>query len=331
MSIHGPERLDHFMARANAAYYARKDPFADFMTSPEISQVFGELLGGWSAVMWGAMGRPASVMLVECGPGRGSLMADALRMIGQVAPDFRAALAVHLVETSPRLRAAQMQKIPDAVWHDRVEDLPDGPMILLANEFLDALPIRQFVRRGAGWNERFVHEGALQEISSTETLNREAGEGEVIEICPAAEEFTAWLAEHLKKQAGAALIVDYGPARSAPGESLQALRKGAPVDPLQDPGEADLTAHVDFQALVEAARTHGILAYGPRPQGRFLTDLGLFPRTHQLARRVEEPKQAMALLDSASRLAEPTRMGELFKGVAMCSPFVSQIPPGFEG
>ena len=141
------ERLDHFMARANAAYYATHDPFADFTTSPEISQVFGEILGLWAAVIWDLVGRPDPVLLVEAGPGRGTSMADALRAIARVAPAFRSALRVHLVETSPRLRAIQAERLPDAVWHDGLDTLPHAPMLLLANEFLDALPIRQFVRR----------------------------------------------------------------------------------------------------------------------------------------------------------------------------------------
>ena len=144
------------MGRANAAYYATHDPFADFTTAPEISQAFGEVLGLWAAVMWRQLGSCSPVSFVEFGPGRGTLMADALRAIGQAAPDFRAALTVHLIETSPRLRAVQRQNVGDAVWHDTLDSVPDGPLICLGNEFLDALPIRQFVRRGGGWAERFV-------------------------------------------------------------------------------------------------------------------------------------------------------------------------------
>src|ERR1700710_658496 len=153
------ERLDRFMARANAIYYAVHDPFADFTTSPEISQVFGEIIGLWAAVTWQLLGRPSPVSLVEAGPGRGTLMADARRAISRAAPDFAAALAVHLIETSPRLRAAQAARLADAGCHDDLAPGPDQPMILLANEFLDALPIRQFVRRGTGWTERFVAAG----------------------------------------------------------------------------------------------------------------------------------------------------------------------------
>ncbi len=152
------------MARANAAYYATHDPFADFTTSPEISQVFGEILGLWAAVSWQLLGSPDPVLLVEAGPGRGTLMADALRAVSKVAPAFRAALRLHLVETSPRLRAEQARRLPDATWHDALDDVPRGPMLLLANEFLDALPIRQFIRRAGGWAERFVGpEGGVEQ------------------------------------------------------------------------------------------------------------------------------------------------------------------------
>jgi SAM-dependent MidA family methyltransferase len=159
------QRLDAFMARANAAYYARPGAIGgDFTTAPEISQAFGEVLGAWCAVMWERMGRPDPVILCECGPGRGTLMADALRALGAVAPDFRAALRLHLVETSPALRAAQRRALGEAVWHEDVASLPEGPMLLLANEFLDALPIRQFVWREGAWRERFVEAGAFVEI-----------------------------------------------------------------------------------------------------------------------------------------------------------------------
>ena len=157
------ERLDRFMARANAAYYATHDPFADFTTAPEISQVFGEILGLWAAVMWDHIGWPDPVLLVEAGPGRGTLMVDALRAIKEVAPAFRSALQLHLIETSSRLRASQAARLPGAVWHDGLGTLPDAPMLLLANEFLDALPIRQFVRRGEVWMERFVEDGRFVE------------------------------------------------------------------------------------------------------------------------------------------------------------------------
>jgi SAM-dependent MidA family methyltransferase len=180
-----PERLDRFMARANAAYYATHDPFADFTTSPEISQVFGEIIGLWAAIAWQALGSPSPVLLVEAGPGRGTLMADALRAVRKVAPGFAAALQIHLVETSPRLRVAQAARVPRATWHDSLETVPAAPMILLANEFLDALPIRQFVRRGEGWTERFVADGAWIEAPADAAAvphGRDVAEGKVVEV-----------------------------------------------------------------------------------------------------------------------------------------------------
>ena len=173
------ERLDSFMARANAAYYANNDPFADFTTAPEIAQMFGELLGAWAAVVWQAMGAPDPVLLVEAGPGRGTLMADALRAVARVAPAFRAACRVHFVEISARLAAVQARVVPDAVWHGALADVPAGPAIVLANEFLDALPIRQFERRGGAWFERHVQEGRFVLVPSVR--QGEAPEGAVAE------------------------------------------------------------------------------------------------------------------------------------------------------
>lgn len=323
------ERLDHFMARAAAAYYAARDPFQDFVTSPEISQAFGECLGLWAAVTWQAMGRPDPVLLVECGPGRGSLMADALRAIAEIMPDFRAALQVQLVETSPRLREAQAAKLGavGATWHADVATLPEAPMILLANEFLDALPIRQFIRRGASWCERFVMNGAFIEQPSDVGLGHDAPEGAVHEVNEAAQHFAAWLGLRLARHGGAALLIDYGPAESSFGDSLQAMRAGQSVDPLSAPGEVDITAHVDFAAFAAAARAAGAVAHGPLPQGVFLQRLGFMTRAAMLARL--DPTRAQAQLAAAHRLTAPEAMGRLFKALALCDSSLP-IPAGFE-
>lgn len=321
------ERLDTFMGRVNAAYYATHDPFQDFTTSPEITQVFGEILGLWAAVAWQQMGCPNPVLLVELGPGRGTLMRDARRAIAQTVPAFAAAACLHLVETSPRLRAAQATLLPDAIWHDAVDTLPQGPMILLANEFLDALPIRQFVRRGQGWTERHVQDGAFVEQPATAPPEHQAMEGEVQEINEPAQAIAAWAAHRVTRQGGVALFLDYGPARSAPGDSLQALRAARPADPLAQPGAADLTAHVDFQAFAAAAPGPAQV-HGPLQQGRFLAALGLFQRSGRLA-RTQPPARAAALMQAAQRLAEPDRMGGLFKALALCQPGLP-TPPGFE-
>ncbi len=359
------------MARANAAYYANYDPFADFTTSPEITQVFGEVLGLWAAVTWEAMARPNPVLLVECGPGRGTLMADALRAVAQTAPGFRAALRVHLVETSPRLRAAQAAALPDGMaWHDDLTSIPAGPMLLLANEFLDALPIRQFVRRNSAWMERFVKDGSFLEApvkDSTSPLplppgegrgegNRKdkpqpftaafmdqvgpaprgfphpnplpegEGEGAILELCEPAQSIAADIAKRVARDGGAALFLDYGPEHSATGDSLQALQNGKPADPLAAPGEADLTAHVDFAALARAAS--GARTHGPVPQGLFLARLGLFQRSGRLA-RTQPPAKAASLMQAAQRLAEPDRMGRLFKALCIAHPDLP-TPAGFE-
>lgn len=317
------ERLDAFMARANAAYYARPDPLGGFTTAPEISQVFGELLGAWAAMAWQAMGAPADAILAEAGPGRGTLMADALRVLRRASPGLAA--TVHLVETSPSLRARQASVVADAVWHDRLEDVPDAPLVLLANEFLDALPIRQCVRRGAGWVERHVAAAAFVELPCAPPPTVAAGDGEVVEWSDAARAMVRGLAARIVAQGGVALIVDYGPEQSAPGDSLQALRDGQPADPLVDPGTADLTAHVDFQALAEVARGAGAAVQGPVPQGVFLTRLGLLERSRALA-RPQPPARAGALMQAAQRLAEPHLMGRLFKAMAVCHPGLPPLP-----
>ncbi len=351
------ERLDAFMARANAAYYATHDPFADFTTSPEISQVFGELLGLWAAVAWTIVGRPRRALLVEAGPGRGTLMADALRAVERAAPEFRAAVSVHLIETSPRLRALQAARLSGAVWHDGLATLPEGPLLLLANEFLDALPIRQFVRRGSRWAERYVMEDQSRSAGAVETRSGQSegfptryrwherelpdppsftlSEGECgnklplfVENCEAARRFVADLSARLARHPGAALVLDYGAERSRAGDSLQAIAEGRPANPLSPPGTADLTAHVDFATLAATVRDSGAIAHGPIPQGLFLTRLGLFQRTGRLAEG-QPPMRAAALVDAAQRLAEPYRMGRLFKAMAISSPGTALLP-GFE-
>lgn len=325
------ERLDAFMARANAAYYAKHDPFADFTTAPEITQVFGEMLGLWAAVVWQSLGAPDPVLLVEAGPGRGTLMVDALRAIERAMPAFRAALRLHLIESSPRLREQQAKMLPDAQWHTGLATVPPAPLILLANEFLDALPIRQFVRRGDAWAERFVADGRFVEVASSAPPRPNGGgtfgvpDGAILEYNASSRDFVGAVAQRLVTHPGAALFLDYGPAVSAPGDSLQALRAGQPTDPLGPLGEADLTAHVDFAALADTARVAGATVHGPLPQGVFLTRLGLFQRTGVLARR-QAPARAAAMIDAASRLAEPDRMGRLFKALALSSPLTKALP-----
>jgi len=348
IAVGGPLTVAQYMAEAlghpRHGYYIRQDPLGaagDFTTAPEISQVFGELIGLWCADLWQRMGAPDPVLLVELGPGRGTLMQDALRAAGRAAPGFRAALRLHLVETSPVLRAAQAARLADAnpAWLDRLADLPDGPALVVANEFFDALPIRQWRRGAKGWHERLVGwdetAGRLRwELSGRAdpglALIPEsvwgAPEGSIAEACPAGLSHAALLARRLAQQGGAALIVDYGPARSAPGDSFQAIRRHAFADPLEAPGEADLTAHVDFQALAEAATQAGAAAHGPVPQGAFLEALGLQARATQL--KTASPTRAAEIDTAVERLAGPQQMGTLFKALGLTAPGLG-TPAGF--
>ncbi|OWJ62691.1 methyltransferase [Inquilinus limosus] len=325
-------------------YYIKQNPLGaagDFTTAPEISQVFGELVGLWCADLWQRMGAPDPVLLVELGPGRGTLMQDALRAIGRAAPGFRAALRLHLVETSPALRAAQAARLADAspIWLDRLADLPDGPALVIANEFFDALPIRQWQRGAKGWHERLVGwddaAGRLRwELSSRADPGlalipasvRDMPEGSIAEACPAGLSHAGFLGQRLARQGGAALVVDYGPAESGPGDSFQAVRRHAFADPLEAPGEADLTAHVDFQALAKAAVEAGAEAHGPVTQGAFLEALGLRPRAAQLKQAA--PARAAEIDAAVERLAGAEQMGTLFKALALTAPGLG-APAGF--
>ncbi|MCB8880029.1 SAM-dependent methyltransferase [Acidisoma cellulosilytica] len=315
------------MGRANAAYYANHDPFGDFTTAPEISQIFGELIGAWAAVVWGLMGSPAAVILAEAGPGRGTLMADARRLTARVAPDFHTACQVHFIETSPRLRAEQAKRVPDAAWHDDLSSLPDGPLILVGNEFLDALPIRQFRISDGQWFERHVRGTAFLDIAcpSPPALPAdEADEQGILEQNEPAERFVAALGHRIASQGGVALLIDYGSAQN-PGDSLQAIRGKRMAPPLEQAGEADLTALVDFGAVARAARRGGADVQGPVTQGAFLTALGLVPRAIKLAAGRPET-EAAGIMAAARRLAEPTAMGRLFKAIAVTAPGFPPLP-----
>ncbi|WPB83026.1 class I SAM-dependent methyltransferase [Sediminicoccus rosea] len=322
------ERLDAFMARAAAAYYAGGEGIGrDFTTAPEMSQAFGECLGLWAAVTWQAMGAPGRVVLAELGPGRGTLMADALRAVDQMVPEFGRALALHLVETSPALRAAQAAKLGPRVagWHAAVDGLPPGPAIILANEFFDALPIRQFIRRAEGWRERYVLGGAFVEQPCDHM--EPAPDGSIREVGEAARDVALALGARLAAQGGALLALDYGPAESGLGDTLQALRDNAACDPLSEPGTADITAHVDFAALAAAGRAAGAAAHGPLPMGVFLQRLGLMARSAMLAQSA--PRQAGTILAAAQRLVAPEGMGRLFKALVLAHPALP-TPTGFE-
>jgi NADH dehydrogenase [ubiquinone] 1 alpha subcomplex assembly factor 7 len=327
------ERLDQFMARANAIYYASHDPFADFTTAPEVSQVFGELLGLWAAISWDMLGRPDPVLLIEAGPGRGTLMADAMRAVGRAQPDFAAAAQVHLIETSPRLRAAQATHLKQSTWHRALAEVPDAPMILLANEFLDALPIRQFVRRGTGWTERYVAEGTWVEepveppvLPATPPFS----EGQIVEVNEPARAFVGAIAGRLLRHRGVALCIDYGSHASGSGGSLQAIAAGNRADPLAPPGTADLTAHVDFADLAHTARIGGAAVQGPVTQRHLLLQLGIRERTERLAVGATAA-EAEALHGGLARLTAPDQMGTLFRAIALTSSNCPQLPGFSDG
>lgn len=343
----GPLPLDTFMGEAVTAYYAGGDAFGaagDFTTAPEICQVFGELIGLWAAIVWQSLGSPASVRLVELGPGRGTLMADALRAAAAV-PAFIAAADIHLVETSPSLRLAQRAALADrpVTWHDDIATLPDGPAIIIANEFFDALPILQMERTPDGWHQRtvdwdrdtagfvFATGPAVpeDEIAALGPAFADAPPGSLAERCPVGEHIAAALAARLADQGGAALLIDYGYAESAPGDSLQALRKHTFASPLETPGAVDLTAHVDFGRLCSAAREKGAATFGPVGQGRFLASLGVEQRASTLMKKAS-PEQAFHISSGVHRLIHPSEMGTLFKVAVIAHPALAPAP-GFEG
>ncbi|WP_420137907.1 class I SAM-dependent methyltransferase [Sphingomonas sp.] len=323
----GPISIERFMAAANAHYYATRPAIGaagDFITAPEISQMFGEMIGLALADLWQRAGRPAETVLVELGPGRGTLAADMLRAmkVAGLVPQL------HLVETSPLLRAMQAERLPDAVWHDGIETLPCGkPLLIVANEFFDALPIRQFIRAGSGWHERLVQlrgtnfepvVGPLATSASPPVGTSEATDGTILESNPSARGLIAALTRRLAEQGGALLAIDYGYHDGAFGDTLQAVQDHRFADPFQEPGTRDLTAHVDFSALARSAREAGGTVWGPAEQGQWLIALGLSNRAAMLARRA--PDQADAIGQAYRRLTHPDAMGELFKVMAVTAP-----------
>ncbi len=342
----GPITVERYMALALAhpefGYYMNRDPFGasgDFTTAPEISQMFGELLGLWAAEVWASMGSPDPVRLVEIGPGRGTLMSDALRA-ARIVPEFRAALDVWLVEVSPTLAAMQHELLLDSgvavAWAQKLGEIPAGPAIVLANEFLDALPVRQFVRVGGQWRERTVRlngEGALAfdvAAKPEPDIKGNAPNGEILEVNPSGHRFIFELGARLVKEGGAALLVDYGHSVTGLGDTLQALRAHRYVDPLAAPGDCDLTAHVDFAAMARSASATGAAVYGPIDQGDFLRAIGIDLRTKALADRADA-ERAEELRHTRNRLVGKGKgeMGALFKAMAVTNRGLPP-PPGFQ-
>jgi len=350
----GPISLETYMNFAmlhpRHGYYATKAPLGatgDFTTAPEISQIFGELVGLWAAAVWRSMGAPKPFILAELGPGRGSLMADALRATRTV-PDFHDAADLRLVEASGPLRQSQRAALAAfplrPVWHRMVGELPSGPAIIIANEFFDCLPIRHFVRGKDGWHEKLVgldDSGNFRfglapdpEPSLTGTNGLGQRRGEILEVGFAASQLMSGIAARLTTQGGALIVVDYGYDAPPLSETLQAIKQHRFTDPLRDPGEADLTAHVNFSSLAEAAHAAGAKVYGPVPQGEWLARLGVHARAAALKQRANDRQRAeiesavFRLAGGCAVEAPATSMARLFKALAVTAPGLAP-PPGF--
>ncbi len=348
----GPLSVADYMSLAldhpDFGYYRTQDPFGaagDFITAPDISQVFGELLGLWLATAWVEAGRPSPCRLVELGPGRGQLMADLLRAAAGVE-GFLAGADIHMVESSERLRAVQRQALPDhhIVWHDRIETVPEGPLFLIGNEFLDALPAHQLIRTESGWAERLVSveddgslgfstgaapTGLLRLIAESAWGNsEELNVGDIAEVSPARDALAEVLGHRLASHGGVALLVDYGAWVDHPtGDTLQAVHNHQAVDPLCKPGLTDLTTQIDFQSLGKAGARGGASVFGPVPQGTFLRGLGIEPRMAALLKNADD-EQRLALRGALFRLTDASAMGEVFKVMVLASPR-GPLPPGF--
>jgi len=336
----GPISVATYMAEAlgneKHGYYMKKDPFGqqgDFTTAPEISQMFGEIIGLWQATSWLNMGRPDKIHLIELGPGRGTLMQDALRAM-KIIPGLLAATRIHLVEMSPILRKMQQKSLgdyPAPEWHSRIGDIlrhaRGEPILVIANEFFDALPVRQFQKTDNGWHERLVSlDGRdrlalrLAPMPAPEQVIpgalQRAAPGSIVEICHAGEHIMAEIAEHIGQFGGAALIIDYGYGQQDCGDSLQAVKNHKYTDILQDPGDADLTAHVNFQRLREIATTYNTRTYGPTGQGSFLNAMGIRQRADALGKEASA-SQREDIRTALHRLTHEDEMGRLFKVMAV--------------
>jgi NADH dehydrogenase [ubiquinone] 1 alpha subcomplex assembly factor 7 len=348
----GPMPVAQFMTlcllHPQYGYYVTRDPIGakgDFVTAPEISQMFGELIGLWAAAIWRLMGSPSNVRLIELGPGRGTMMLDSLRALHTV-PEFRKAIVLHLVEISPKLEERQRQALAGVdvqmQWHASLTDVPEGPSIILANEFFDALPVHQAVMCVDGWHERVVKiadNGALQFSHARDPIPlfdqmlpnhlRNAQIGAIFEW--RADAVALELGRRVVHSKGAALVIDYGHAKSAPGDTLQAVGRHDFVNPLREPGNVDLTAHVDFQAVGQAAESLGARVFGPIKQSELLHRLGIETRAEALKKGAPLGKNA-EINSALARLTteEGTGMGGLFKALVIAAPQIGE-PPAFEG
>ena len=345
IATEGPISVERYMRlclqHPSHGYYITRETIGrggDFITAPEVDQMFGELIGLWAAEVWRGMGAPHALRLVELGPGRGTLMADALRAT-RIVPGFHDAIRVDLVETSPRLEAEQRARLDGAArhlaWHRTIEDLPGGPAIILANEFFDALPVRHYWRGPNGWHERLVGlspDGALTFGAAREPIEvggETGAPGQILEVGHSARQAMASLAGRVAELGGALLVCDYGQAATSLGETLQAMRGHAYADVLRDPGAADLTAHVDFAALSRTAAAAGAAAHGPVEQGVFLGRLGIAARAARLKARADAAQVSSIDAALARFTAPDSSMATLFKVLAV-TPRGVPPPPGFE-
>ena len=337
ISALGPIPVSEYMALClfdpRDGYYTTREPFGvegDFTTAPEISQMFGELIAVWLYEAWRTLGQPTPATVAEIGPGRGTLMKDMLRTFSQLDPAFVKSVSFAMVETSPRLAEIQKKTLagspatPD--WHETVATLPQAPLLIVGNELFDAIPIRQYVRTDSGWRERMIgldDNDRLAFFAGAASLDPsllpdgadDAPHGAIVELSPARSALMASIAERIAGHGGCGLFIDYGYLRPGVGDTLQALSRHRPEEVLASPGEADLTAHVDFCALAAAARAHGLDAH-TATQGNFLLDLGLLERAGQLGARADAPLREK-ISGEVERLAGPQAMGELFKVLAI--------------
>jgi NADH dehydrogenase [ubiquinone] 1 alpha subcomplex assembly factor 7 len=339
--------MDLCLSHPVHGYYTTHDPLGregDFITAPEVSQVFGELLGLWAASTWHQMGQPENVRLVELGPGRGTMMLDALRAM-QVVPAFRAAVVLHMIEINPTLQQRQQQALAavdiPVMWHQNFDEVPDGPVIVLANELFDALPVNQAIKQFNGWYERVVEIDADSKLvfgiandliplfdQLVPARMRDAPIGASYEW--RADNLPLSLSRRLVLQGGAALVIDYGHVESGAGDTLQAVGRHAFVNPLEAPGEVDLTAHVDFQAFALTAESMGAYVTGPIEQARFLRNLGIEKRAASL-KALASPEKAAEIDSAIKRLLGEgrTEMGAMFKVIGIGHPALGALP-GFE-
>lgn len=320
---YGPMDIGQFMAlclgHPEHGYYMKQDPFGsvgDFTTAPEVSQMFGEMIGAWVCDLWIQMGQPEKLTLLECGPGRGTLMSDLMRVTAR-APHFKDACAVHLLEISPFLKTKQAELLAayNPAWHEGLDSVPtDAPVIVIGNEFLDALPFRQLMKIDEQWVERVVGVEVdqfvfgLKKTALRPDSSIRAHDGDMFEIAPARLSFVEGVSDLIKTAGGAALFLDYGHIKSGTGDTFQAVHKHEYVSPLENVGNADLTSHVDFEALgaVDAQ------VFGPVEQGAFLKKLGIETRAASLTKKADD-KQAKHIQSGLHRLTHSDEMGTLFK------------------